>query len=497
MQCIELKHCCQEMNDGKKNIQVRLEMDNKLNFNILTPVKIEQVHEASIYLMEEVGLRIGGKRALNLFEDYGAAVDPGGLVKIPGSLVIQALKTVPKDIILYNRAGEPTMNIGDNKSVYFGCHTDMLEIVDPFSGKIRDFLKRDIPFMCKLGDYLPNIHFALSVGLARDVPPQIQSLTSFYETVKNFSKTINFSTNDIPSLQHVIDLAAIVAGGHDQLQQKPFIFNYCEPIPPLSHPEESTEKLIISAKNRLPVVYMPYCMMGGTAPQSFAGSLVQCNVEVLTGLVLTQMVHKGAPFIYGAMPSIMDMKSTIGSYGAIEFHLLVAAASEIAHYYGLPFYGTAGCTDAKVLDEQAVAEATIEIFSSMLSKASLIHDVGVADHCNNICPELVVLSDEIIEMIKHFTQGIAVDSEELALEVIKKVGPGGAYLSEDHTLKNFKKIYYSSLFSRSMHNPDQSEVRGRIRKKIEYITKNHQVAQLDTDVLKELDRYYTTCLADI
>ena len=466
-----------------------------INFSILDQGKIDQIHEASIHLMEKIGLRVGGQRTLKLFLDHGAAVSPDGLVKIPGSLLDKALKTVPRKLILYNRAGEPTMPIGESNNVYFGCHADMLEIVDPFSGQVRDFVKKDIELMCMIGDYLPNIHFVLSVGLARDVPPEIQTLTSFYETVKNFSKTINFSTNDIQSLQQVIDLAAIVAGGHDQLQQKPFIFNYCEPIPPLNHPEESTEKLTISAKNRIPVVYMPYCMMGGTSPQSFAGSLVQCNAEVLTGLVLTQLVNEGAPFIYGAMPSIMDMKSTIGSYGAAEFHLLVAGASEMADYYGLPFYGTAGCTDAKQLDEQAVAEATIEIFSSLLSKANLIHDVGVADHCNNVCPELVVLSDEIIEMIKHYTQGIAVDSEELALGVIEKVGPGGAYLTEDHTMKNFKKIYYSDLFSRKMHSPDQSEVRGDIRIKIKHIIKNHHVPHLDNAVVKELDKYYTKQVA--
>ncbi len=452
--------------------------------------KIDQIHAASIHLMEKIGQRVGGQRALTLFLDHGAGVSPDGLVKIPGSLVGKALKTVPKELILYNRAGEPAMSVGQNNNIYFGCHADMLEIVDPFTGQVRDFVKRDIALMCKIGDYLPNIHFVLSVGLARDVPPEIQTLTSFFETLKNFSKPINFSTNDIQSLQQVIDLAAIVAGGHDQLQQKPFVFNYCEPIPPLNHPEESTEKLTISAKNRIPVVYMPYCMMGGTSPQSFAGSLVQCNAEVLTGLVLTQLVNEGAPFIYGAMPSIMDMKSTIGSYGAAELHLLVAAASEMADYYGLPFYGTAGCTDARQLDEQAVAEATMEIFSSILSKANLIHDVGVADHCNNVCPELVVLSDEIIETIKHYTQGIAIDSEELALGVIEKVGPGGAFLTENHTLKNFKKIYYSDLFGRKMQSPDQSEVRGDIRIKIKHIIKNHHVPQLDKAVVKEIDGYY-------
>ena len=464
--------------------------NRNINFSILDRGKIDQIHAASIHLMEKIGQRVDGQRALTFFLDHGAAVSPDGLVKIPGSLVGKALKTVPKELILYNRAGEPAMSVGQNNNIYFGCHADMLEIVDPFTGQVRDFVKRDIALMCKIGDYLPNIHFVLSVGLARDVPPEIQTLTSFFETLKNFSKPINFSTNDIQSLQQVIDLAAIVAGGHDQLQQKPFVFNYCEPIPPLNHPEESTEKLTISAKNRIPVVYMPYCMMGGTSPQSFAGSLVQCNAEVLTGLVLTQLVNEGAPFIYGAMPSIMDMKSTIGSYGAAELHLLVAAASEMADYYGLPFYGTAGCTDARQLDEQAVVEATMEIFSSILSKANLIHDVGVADHCNNVCPELVVLSDEIIETIKHYTQGIAVDSEELALGVIEKVGPGGAYLTENHTMKNFKKIYYSDLFGRQMQSPDQSEVRGDIRIKIKHIIKNHHVPQLDKAVLKELDRYY-------
>ncbi|UCH22346.1 MAG: trimethylamine methyltransferase family protein [Deltaproteobacteria bacterium] len=459
-----------------------------INFSILDRGKIHQIHAASIYLMEKIGMRIGGKRALKLLRDHGAAVSREGLVKISSSLVEKALKSAPKELTLYNRAGEPAMIIGKENNFYFGCHSDMLEIVDPCTGKTRDFMKRDIELMCKIADYLPNIHFVLSVGLVKDVPPEIQSRTSFLETVKNCSKTINFSTNDIESLQVVIDMAAIVAGGQDRLKQKPFIFNYCEPVPPLNHPEASTEKLYISAQNRIPVVYMPYCMMGGTAPQSFAGSLVQCNAEVLTGLVLTQLVSEGSPFIYGAMPSIMDMKSTIGSYGAIEFHLLVAAASEMADHYGLPFYGTAGCTDAKALDEQAVTEATFEIFSSILSKANLIHDIGVADHCNNVCPELVVLSDEIIETLKHYVQGIDVDSEEMVLGVVEKVGPGGAFLMEDHTLQNFKKIYYSDLFSRKMDNPDESEIRSKIRAKIKHIIENHQVPQLDDVVMKELDK---------
>jgi trimethylamine--corrinoid protein Co-methyltransferase len=387
------------------------------------------------------------------------------------------------------------MVIDRNNHVYFGTHADQLGYVDPETGNVRDFLKKDTATMCRIASALSNIRFILSVGMSKDIRPEVQSQVTFLETVRNFDKTINFSTNDIASLQEIIDMAAVVAGGHDKLAEKPFIFNYCEPIPPLTHPVESTEKLYISAQNRIPVVYMPYCMMGGTAPMSFAGALTQCNAEILVGIVITQLVNEGAPFIYGAMPSIMDMKTTIGSYGATEFHLLVAAASEMANYYDLPFYGTAGCTDAKVLDEQAVAEATMEIFSTILSKANIVHDVGVADHCNSVCPELVVLADEIIEMLKHYSKGIAVDNDSLVMEVIEKVGPGGQYLNELHTMQNFRSVFYPNLFSRKMNNPDKSEIRGKLKEKIKHIKANHEVSALDEAVSRELSRYYERYMA--
>jgi trimethylamine--corrinoid protein Co-methyltransferase len=234
---------------------------------------------------------------------------------------------------------------------------------------------------------------------------------------------------------------------------------------------------------------MPYCMMGGTAPMSFAATLAQCNAEVLAGLVLAQQAADGAPFIYGAMPSIMDMKTTIGSYGAVEFHLLVAAAAELADHYGLPFYGTAGCTDAKLLDEQAVCEATFQIFATLLSKANIVHDIGVSDHCNSVNPALVVLCDEIIEMLKHFSQGVAVDPDDLQLDLIAQVGPGGAYLNQAHTMRNFRKIYYSKLFSRKMTNPEHSEIGDKLKARMAAIQADHRVPPLEQGLLRELDQW--------
>lgn len=452
---------------------------------------MQKIHETSLFLMEEVGMKIYGRRALDILSSFGAKVLPSGITKIPSDLVEKALESVPKSITLYTGNGIPYITI-DKEKIFFGTHADQLELVDPYSSKIRKFLKEDIKLMASIGNSLKNIDFILSVGMAADVPAQVQSQISFIETAKYFKKPINFSTNDIDGLKDIIEIAAAIAGGQENLKAKPFIFNYCEPIPPMTHPNESTEKLLISAQNGIPVIYMPYCMMGGTAPVSFSGALAQCNAEVLTGLVITQFSNEGSPFIYGAMPSIFDMRTTIGSYGAPEFHMLVAAASELAYWYGIPFYGTAGCTDAKVIDEQAVAEVTMSCFSSLLSKADVIHDVGVMDHCNSVSPSLVVLADEIIEMLKHFVQGVRVDDTDLALAVIKEVGHGGHYLENLHTANNFKSIWYSSLFTRKMHNKNCSEVNERIKEKISLIMLEGQSLQSYSVILKEYENRYMT-----
>jgi trimethylamine--corrinoid protein Co-methyltransferase len=230
-------------------------------------------------------------------------------------------------------------------------------------------------------------------------------------------------------------------------------------------------------------------MMGGTSPLSRVASLVQCNAEALSGLVFTQLFAEGAPFIYGAMPSIMDMQSTIGSYAAPEFHLNIAAMADLVAYYGIPFYGTAGCSDAKTLDQQGAAEISYEILSTVLSKANIVHDVGVMDHCLSVSPEAVVLADEVIESMKAYALGIQIESDTLDVELIEETGPGGNYMSTEHTLENFNQVWYPSYFSRARQNPDQSEVLSKIRKKLRSIIEEYEVPALDAERAAILDRH--------
>ena len=169
-----------------------------------------------------------------------------------------------------------------------------------------------------------------------------------------------------------------------------------------------------------------------------AGAIVQGSAESLSGLVLAQLVRPGAPFIYGAFATIMDMRTTIFSYGAPEMSLMVAAMAQMAQRYRLPFFGTAGCSDAKFPDAQAAAEAAFSCLASALSGANLIHDSGWLDHGSLASPAFMVLVNEILYMVNQFMSGMPVSDETLAVDLMDHVGPGGHYLNEDHTLRHFQ-----------------------------------------------------------
>jgi len=226
---------------------------------------------------------------------------------------------------------------------------------------------------------------------------------------------------------------------------------YSEPISPLLYYDPAVEKIIFCAENGIPLINFPAPQSGSTAPATFAGELVQGSAESLSGLVLAQLVKPGAPFIYGAFATVMGMKTTVYSYGAPEMSIMTGAMAQMAQFYKLPFFGTAGASDAKFPDAQAAAEVAFSCLSSALIGANLVHDAGSwLDHGSLASPALLVMVNEILFMVNQYMKGLPVNEETLALDRIDKVGPGGHFLYEDHTMENFKKIWYSDLFDRSI-----------------------------------------------
>ncbi len=468
-------------------------MENKLesnvSYSVLDSEKIGTIHEKSMEVLETIGVKVGGDIVLKLLVDNGCSVGEDGYIRIPRALVEKCLKSVPKSLTLYDRDGNPNMVIDSRNQKYFGSIGDGMEYYDPETKEIRKYTLDDSVAMCKLCDALEDFKFIVFTGVYYGERTEVHNQLFYYNVIRNFSKTISLSTNSVEELKVAIQISEIIAGGKEKLAEKPFVFHYCEPIPPLLFPYDSTERIRLAAEAGIPIVSMPYSMMGGTAPMSGIMALIQNNVEVLAGLVISQLVRPGVGYIYGSMPTIMDMKSTIGSYAAPEFHLNINASAEMADHYGIPFFGTYGVSDSRTLDMQSAAEGMMEAMNVILGKQNLIHDVGMIDHGSVMNPLYLLFSDECIKIAKAYAKGITIDEDDLDLDIFERNKGKGNYLEDDHTLDNFGNVYYSDLFSRKMTNPDESEIIDKLTQQYRDILENHKVTPLDEKRLTELEAF--------
>jgi trimethylamine--corrinoid protein Co-methyltransferase len=290
----------------------------------------------------------------------------------------------------------------------------------------------------RLGDALENIDFIMSMGTPSDVAVEDHHLHSFVRMLRGSVKPNVYTSRDRKDMEDIYRIAAAVAGGEEQLREKPFLLHYAEPISPLLIIEESLQKLIFNAEKGIPNGYLPSPNMGGGGPITLAGAIALGNAECLLGLVITQLVRPNSPFLYGMNTAALDMKTTIVSYGAPEWSMGMAAWISLAQLYDLPVWGFAGATDSKVVDGQAGLEATFSIMNALLSRCTLVHDVGYIEYGSTSSMEMVVMCDEIIRMSRFYMEGIEVNANTLALEAISNVEPGSGFIAADHTYENFR-----------------------------------------------------------
>ncbi|MDA8229382.1 MAG: trimethylamine methyltransferase family protein [Desulfitobacterium hafniense] len=462
-------------------------LGNGLSVKVLTDQKIADINQAALTILDEIGVAVLHHEARELLDGAGAVVAKDNLVKIPPQLVMKALESAPKSFTLFDRAGQPRMQMEQGR-LYYGACLESLEYLDPYTGKTERYRFEHQSKIIKVFDYLPNLEFIQTGGLDADVNPKISDRVCFKNTLIHTDKPICFCiSGDNQTSADIIEAAAVVAGGFQELAAKPFIFYLCDPVSPRMNVESSVGHLLTCADQRIPAVCLPYCTLGGTAPVTFAGALAQCTAEVLSCLVMHQLKSPGAPFIFGAMPAMMDMKTTIGTYGSPELSMLVAASAEIANFYGLPFYGTAGTTDAKSIDAQAIMEVTMSCLLSSLSKTTFAHDVGFMHHSRVISPELMVITNEIIDMLKPLRRGVEVNKETLAIDMMRRIPPGGHYLNEQHTYEHFKECWYPELLDRSKKESVPT-VNEKAREKTMHILENHTLKKVSVEIARELEQ---------
>jgi trimethylamine--corrinoid protein Co-methyltransferase len=441
-----------------------LKKDKKIaapTLSILSYEHIDNIYRAAQEVMNRTGLSLPHEDTLLTLKKAGCKIE-SDVAHIPKNLVDECVKMVPKRIQLYTREGELSLRLGEDIS-YYGPGVGAPFILDSFNGAKRNFTMRDIEQATLLQDALPNINFVMAVGEPFDIKDH--SLSDIYEFIAmlfNTSKPINFIATSAQSLRDIIEMASVVTGDEAKLREKPFLFMFGGgSTPPLAFNPEKLERIAICVDKGIPFVSLSGSGSGGTAPITRAGQLVLTLAELLTAVVVSQTRKEGSPIIVGGIPLLMDMKTNIFSYGAPEFYLSSAAITEILRFFEFPNYGTAGIGDSKIVDEQAAIEATASSYLQFLCRANLIHDIGFLDSGMIGSFEMLAICDEVIGMVRRFGEEIKFDSECLALDIIHDVGPGGNFITHDHTLRHFRENWQPKLICRDNYN--RWEERGKKR----------------------------------
>ena len=343
----------------------------------------------------------------------------------------------------------------------------------------------------KVVDALPHIDFLMSLGLVSDAPSQTYDRHQFLAMVQGTSKPMIITSVDGQGLRDQHAMACAIVGGKERFRLNPLFAIYAEPNSPFVHTREATEKVLIAAEESIPLVFVPAPSACGTAPASLAGVLTEGLADTFAGLVTHQLVRPGAPFVMGGVFTTLDMRTMVFSYGAPELLLMDAALSDIGKHLGIPVFSTAGCSDAKLFDQQAGLEAGMSVLMAALSGASLIHDVGYLESGLLGSLDMLVFSNEAISLAKRLLRGIGVRPETLAVEVLSEVGPGGNFFDHPHTLEHFRKeIWIPDLLDRGHRQGwEQSGAKDtgeRVRERVQDILASHKPLALEEKLVAEL-----------
>jgi trimethylamine---corrinoid protein Co-methyltransferase len=461
----------------------------KPKLRVINDDQIKRIHMAILELLERTGVQLTHPRALEILDGAGAKVD-GDRVRIPGWMVEDAIKKVPSRMVLGNRKGERAVVLEGDKS-WFGPSLDCLDYLDPVTNERVRFDSDHCRISATVADYLPNFDWVMTIGMADDQPADIADRVIARQTLTYCEKPLVFCCKDTNSVKEIHEMALLIAGGKENFDKAPTVAHYSEPISPLLYYDPAVDKIIYCVENNIPIINFPCVQACGTAPATLAGAIVQGAAESISGAVLAQAIRPGAPFVFGAFVTVMDMKTSVFSYGASEMSVMVGALAQLAQYWGIPFYGTAGATDAKFPDAQAAAEATQQIFAASTIGSGLVHDCSSwIDHGSVVSPGFMVLVNEILGNVKQYMNGMAVTDETLALDLMDKVGPGGNYLQEQHTYDNFKKVRYSTLFERMMRQEWEAGGSKTFEDRLREYTEEamaHKPAPLPPEVIKEFD----------
>jgi len=402
----------------------------------LTPKDINRIDDTAHQVLEEVGIRICDHDFLDQLKAAGAIVDyDNERVCFPADLLGEVLSRAPSRFTLHSRDGQNDLLLGDGK-VYFTNGGRVFRLFDTETGDYRLTMLKDVAQTAKLVNHLKYIDSYIIACQAHDLAPQKYHLNDFYHAFNCTTKHVMGGCDSLEGVRQVWELASFIAGGEDKFREKPFFSIITNLISPLTIGSNALNIVHFCVKHGIPVTCAPAPIAGATSPATLAGTLVQMHAEALAGVAISQILFPGARVLYGVVPTIIDLRSMELAMGSVEMGMMNAAAVQLAKLYQLPVYASAGVSEAKKPDIQAGCEKGLTILLAGMAGADYIHlAAGMLDSGNAISYEQYVIDDEVIGMVKRVLAGIRVNKATLGFDVIKRVGSGGNYVTEDHTIE--------------------------------------------------------------
>jgi trimethylamine--corrinoid protein Co-methyltransferase len=461
-------------------------------YDILRQADIDRIHRATVRILSEIGVRVYHNGVLDRLTDAGAEVDKESqLVRIDERLLMESLEKAGKSYILYGRDGSRRARFGYGDVVTISS-PGQYSWVDSVRKTRRAPTSDDTHQAIRVGDALEHIDIVGAMTQPVDIPTPIRDIWLTAELVKGTRKPNRCWITNGQTAPYVLEIYKAAAGGERALQERPQIEAFVEPISPLQMPTTGMEILLEFVRMGLPVAYGPMVQAGATGPATLAGTLAQENAETLAGIVITQVLHPGTPVMYGGIPHIMDMRTSLISFASPEQGLMAMAMAQMAQWYGLPAYVNAGLADSNVVDVQAGLEKGMNFLLGSLAGADLVAHMGIAGADQGASLLQLVVDNEMIAFVKRLLRGFQVDDATLAVDIIKEVGHEGQHLAHPHTAAHFRKeMWIPKMWERRSWDTWLADggksMADRATERLEEILETHQPEPIDEALAREID----------
>ena len=472
----------------------------KINLQLLSKEEQDRIHNASLEILEKTGMMIMDVESLKLLEDAGAQVDfTNQRVRFPAALVQTALEKAPSEVKLYGRDTSNMIHLGQG-NVYYSTSGYAVQIYDSTTGNRHAITQEDLAWITCLADGLDQVDIYALLGTPTDSPPETNDRYQLAIALTNTTKHIWNTAYGKEGVEDSVRMAVAVRGSRQALRQYPLFTLDLTTLSPLQLDERQASTMVAGARQGIPIGASPGPIGGATGPVTLAGTLTQANAEFLGALTLCQVAQPGIPVIYTQWTRSLDMALGSVAMGGPEFSLLRIATAEMARYYDLPSRGGGLMADAKAVDAQMGIEKLLNCLMASLAGLNVVAGVGQTDFINTVRLDQMFIDNEIISLVKRMCQGIKVNEDTLATDVIQAVGPGGNYLAADHTVAHFRReLWFPKLFDRKVwsvwEEDGAQEIADRAGRKV--LAGKHVVPPLDEainreiwDVVKAADRMY-------